>query len=74
MINMQVLASALINVLSDPVSVSERVDSGADEIAEIISSHIRSDRHTKATTASVGGSRQDAGSVIAHFAPIAVGN
>jgi hypothetical protein len=67
LINMQV-PSEVISVLSDTVSVSDRVDSGTDEIAEIVSSHIRSDRHTKATTStSVSGSRQDTGSVVAHF-------
>jgi hypothetical protein len=69
--SMQVSSSSVIRVLGGPVGVSERIDTGADEIAEIISSHTRSDRHTKTTAASsVGDGRQgegDSNSVVAHF-------
>ena len=73
--HLQIPDSALIRVLSDPVSVSDRVDTGADEIAEIVSSHIRRDRHTKTTAASVGDDTQsgrDGNSVVTHFKPLSV--
>ena len=70
--SMQVSSSSVISVLGDPVAVSDRLDTGADEIAEIVSSHTRSDRHTKTTaTSNVGNGLQgDSNSVVAHFQPL----
>ena len=37
--------NSVLAILSESVIVSERLDVGADEIAEIVSSHMFSDRH-----------------------------
>jgi len=50
-------------MLSEPVVVSDRLDTGSDEIAEIVSSHIRSDRHKLG---------REGNSVVAHLKPVAL--
>ena len=52
---------ALVDLLAEPIFISDRLDTGSDEIAEIVSSHIRSDRH-----------KRENHSVVAHLKPVAV--
>lgn len=56
----------VVNILSEPVGVSDRLDAGADEIAQILSSHIRTDRHND----KIG---RD-GSLVAHLKPVILPN
>ena len=54
---------ALVDLLSEPIVISDRLDTGSDEIAEIVSSHIRSDRHKLG---------RENNSVVAHLKPVSV--
>jgi hypothetical protein len=69
------LSSNVIEVLSAPVSVSDRQDTGADEIAEIVSSHIRSNRHSDSTSVAASGRQAadgDGGDVVQHFKAVSI--
>jgi len=54
---------SVVDLLSEPVVVSDRLDTGSDEIAEIVSSHIRSDRHKLG---------RESSAVVAHLKPVAL--